>query len=791
METVSRSVCIRVFFILLILVISWGTLPETCHAGNAVASTDLLSAEDRIWLSDHPTINLAPDPDFLPIEFIDKKGNYKGIAADYISILEKKLNIKFNILKLRHWDEVLVKTKNKEIDMWGAATPTPQRLGYMLFTKPFIQLPAVILVKKSADKPFGKIKDLEGLRVSVISGYGVHDFLSNEHPEIELDPVPDIQTGLKNVSFGLTDAMVANIGLATYYIEEGGITNLKIGGESGYVYKWGLASRKDWPELNRILEKGLDLISQDERQKIYRKWVGVKTEGLVSLKKILTVFFAALFVAGVGVIIFWNRALVKKVKERTVELADARKAAEEANNAKSIFLANMSHEIRTPMNAILGFSQILLRRKDLDQDAKDSLRTIDTSGKNLLDMINEILDISKIEAGKMELNIIDFDLKHLVDHLSKLFELRCQQKDLDWVVPEIANSVLVRGDEIKLQQTLVNLLGNAVKFTESGKIELSVTALGNDQYKFDVIDSGEGIPLEAQDKIFNAFQQDDQGEKKGGTGLGLAISKKQLQLMGSDLFLKSEINKGAHFYFSLTLPPSRKVAQEGNREKYGNVTHLAPDHKVKGLVVDDVKESKDVLAKLLSGIGVEIIEAENGKEAVEKVKEHLPDIVFMDLRMPVMRGEDATKLILEEFGRDHIKIVAMSASAFDRRREHYIEMGFHEFISKPFKVEDIFNCLNELLGVEFVYDDDRISQEETSSIEKLDPTQIFIPKGLHEKLKESAELCNITKLEELLKELRQNSEVPKQLVEHLEQLLGKYNIEAIKKVLESVSKTKA
>ena len=217
---------------------------------------------------------------------------------------------------------------------------------------------------------------------------------------------------------------------------------------------------------------------------------------------------------------------------------------------------------------------------------------------------------------------------------------------------------------------------------------------------------------------------------------------------------------------------------------------MLPEHKVKALVVDDVKENRDVLAKLLSSIGVEIIEAEDGKEGVEKTKEHQPDIVFMDMRMPVMRGEDAIKLIQKEFGKDRIKIVAITASAFDRRRDHYLEMGCHEYISKPFKEEEVFNCLKVLLDVEFVYEDDEVSQEESSTIEELDLSQISIPEDLYEKLKESAKLYNISGLENALEELSQSDGTSTQLQEHLLQLTNKYDMKAIIEVLESVSKTR-
>jgi signal transduction histidine kinase/ABC-type amino acid transport substrate-binding protein len=277
-----------------------------------------LTEQEKHWLSSNREIRLAPDPDFLPIEYFDKEGRYIGMAAEFVALMEKKLGIKLKRIKLENWDEVLEKARQREVDMWGAATPTPQRLEYMMFTKSFLELPAVILVRKKVDQNL-TLDTLKNMKVAVISGYGIHDHIINHYPEIDLDVVPNIHVGLNKVSFGMVDAMVANIALATHYIEKEGISNLRVAGETEFVYKWAFASRNDWPELNGILDKGLAAITDQERTAIHKKWIHLENDGWEKIRDVLFVVAILLvLLCFVTVIIYYSlkKALLKSKKEK-------------------------------------------------------------------------------------------------------------------------------------------------------------------------------------------------------------------------------------------------------------------------------------------------------------------------------------------------------------------------------------------------------------------------------------------------------------------------------------------
>jgi signal transduction histidine kinase/FixJ family two-component response regulator len=493
--------------------------------------------------------------------------------------------------------------------------------------------------------------------------------------------------------------------------------------------------------------------------------------------------FGLLILAAMGII-----GLAWKQSQINLALLEATDMAKKANHAKSLFLANMSHEIRTPLNAILGFSQILLRNKELDSTTRNSIETIDTSGKNLLSMLNEILDISKIEAGKMEIIPNSFNLNEFLISISKMFSLRTQQKKLKWNFNIPDNEIYVSADETKLRNTLINLIGNAVKFTQSGSITLNVQLLENNNFLFEVIDTGHGIPDEAIKTIFESFAQEDKGAKMGGTGLGLAISKKQLALMGSELKLESKVGVGSRFYFQIYLAPEK----DQNFEPVslpGKVLHLDEESSCKALVTDDLKENRDVLTGLLNDIGVTTFEAVDGLDCLKKVEEHLPDIIFMDMRMPNLRGEEAVKKITQKYGDNRFKIVSITASALDRHKNFYLDIGCHDYIAKPFQEEEVFICLKNLLQVNYIYESQENEASKISVEQKLNLSSLSIPENLLIPMKNNAELYNITGFEKALSNLMNAGKEYEPLVNHLRSLAQKYDMEEIVKVLKEIKKT--
>ncbi|WP_295449396.1 PAS domain-containing hybrid sensor histidine kinase/response regulator [uncultured Thiodictyon sp.] len=451
-----------------------------------------------------------------------------------------------------------------------------------------------------------------------------------------------------------------------------------------------------------------------------------------------------------------NASLEQKVAERTAQLAAA-------SQAKSEFLANMSHEIRTPLNAILGFAQVLGRDPGLNATQRDSLTTIQRSGEHLLTLINDILDMAKIEAGRMTVRVAPFNLIALVTEVQAFFRQRARERGLALGEELSALPRMVSGDEVKLRQVLINLIGNAVKFTASGSVMIRVAPAGDDAIAFSVIDTGMGIAPHEMARLFEPFSQTASGRQvRGGTGLGLALSSRFVQLMGGELIAESRLGQGSCFSFTLSLPATDAVAPKAEATELP-VVGLVPGQPVcRILIVDDLADNRAPLRSLLEGLNPQppvlaLREAADGREAVALWEDWQPHVVFMDMRMPVMSGEEATREIRARMavrpGAVGTIIVALTASAFNEHRDRFLSCGCDDFAGKPWRAEELFAILEHRAGLRFIRAGDTPAAAVAVSAEEMASRLIALPAEWRASLSEAVMLGDFGRIGALAAQL--------------------------------------
>jgi len=489
----------------------------------------------------------------------------------------------------------------------------------------------------------------------------------------------------------------------------------------------------------------------------------------------------------------------QELTQSTVELAEARDQAMMANKAKSTFLANMSHELRTPLNGILGYTQIFNRDKSLTRQQREGLNIIQRSGEYLLTLISDILDLSKIEAGKIELFPTTFHFGQFLSSIAELFQMRASQKEITFdyeFAKDLPEGIIA--DEKRLRQILINLLSNAVKFTKTGgRVKVKVSHQEG-KILFKVEDTGVGIATDELKKIFLPFQQaGDLKYRAEGTGLGLAITKTLVEMMGGELQVDSSLGQGSSFWTSLDLPAATGVTAKLTTESmiigYQLDSQLATgesvNFKLKILVVDDKWENRLVLASLLTPLGFEVAEASDGQEGIDKARTFKPDLIVMDLMMPGVDGLEATRQIRQLPELANVVIIAASASVFEHHRQESITAGCNEFINKPVRLEELFNCLQKYFHLTWLYEQPTTTPITTATPATVAPQWIIPPLETVQELHNLAMMGDVNSILEQLEQLEPQVELLP-FVQKLRELAERFDIAKLQEVTAEALDTK-
>ncbi len=672
----------------------------------AQADAVKLTEEQAAFIAQHPVIRLGVDPKFIPYEFFDSDGVYKGIAADYIALIEERTGLNFEVAEGLTWTEAYESAARGELDALPCISKTSERERFFLFSEPYYTFQRVIFVK-SDDTSIKGLTNLSGKSVAVQKNSSHHSYML-QFFDVKLSLYDTVEEALLAVSNDREEAYIGNLATAVYLAKQSGITNLKyISLDSDQKQTLHFAVSKDMPILIEIINAALEDITVEERMAINNRWI--VTESHTDLSRILRIIAVISLVIGLILLVslYWILKLKAEIKARKKlegELIVAREAAERANSVKSAFLARMSHEIRTPLNAITGMSYIL-KKTELLPAQKRYLDRILSASRDMLAIINDILDFSKIESGKIELERVSFSLDSLLKDVLNIISFKAEEQNVNLTLqvdPAMPDRYF--GDPKRIRQILLNLASNAVKFTNDGVVSISVSRRSHEgdmhELEMKVKDSGIGMTDEQMKNLFVPFTQADASIERrfGGTGLGLSIVKGFVDLMGGAVAVESTPGEGSTFTIIIKLEADPAV-EERARE-----SAIASCFKgLRAIALESSNLHSDLLRSYLKSFGIEADISGEEASALRMMQEALKaggkayDIVIIDDESAAGGGLNfAVKARSLDWGTAPPKtllILPMSNEALlDKLDQSGIDFG----ITKPIIPSVLFNTLAEM-----------------------------------------------------------------------------------------------